>query len=285
MAGRVPTDAVRAAIGDVEEIESLGGGGQGDVWRVREGDRDDIVKVLADASPERVEREIGGLRSVDSPYVMKFSTTLAVEHDGMAYPAFRGEYIEGGTIATRLGNGEWPSEREALDCVAGVLRGVLALHDRELVHRDIKPQNVGLRGGRWAEPVVLDLGLVRDLTATSITAYPARMGTIPFMAPEQLRMERAVKRTDVFAVGVLAFLLLTQRLPYVDPADTSAGNEQLRRRMLERVESDEWPKWGEVSIAQDIASLLERMMARDAWDRPKPREALQLVDDLVAARS
>jgi eukaryotic-like serine/threonine-protein kinase len=257
------------------------------VWRVRQGGRDDVIKVLFSANAPRVEREVDAMRAVNSPHVMKFLESLTLRTGENTLAAIRGEYIAGGTIATRLKAGDWPDERQALNCARSVLLGLQALHGADRVHRDIKPANVGLRGGSWEEAVVLDLGLVRDLAATSITRYPELLGTIPFMAPEQLRMERAVKRTDVFAVGVLLFLLLTRELPYVsDSQDRGVDAERLRRLMRERSESEDWPRWTRFQdrLSEDAAALLSRLLAADAYNRPRVSQAIDEIDALLAER-
>jgi hypothetical protein len=110
MANGVNEDAVRAAVGEVDEFESLGGGGQGRVWRVRRGNEIDAVKVLLEVDPERADREVKALQAVNSPHVMKFRGTLTVVDGARTLAAIRGEFIPGGTVATRLEADEWPSE-------------------------------------------------------------------------------------------------------------------------------------------------------------------------------
>lgn len=289
MADGVSEKAVRSALGTVDEFEALGGGGQGRVWRVRQGSRTYAVKVLLGVDATRVEREVEALRAVDNPHVMKFRDTFTVTDAGRSFPAITGEFIPGGTIAAHLERDEWPDEIEALHCARAVLIALEALHEVDRVHRDIKPQNVALReSGRWDKAVVLDLGLVRDLVATSITRYPELLGTLPFMAPEQLRMERAVKRTDVFAVGVVLYMVLTRELPYVSESeDRGLDGEGLRRRMLERTESDEWPRWSRVQQAlnEDVGGLIARLLEPDAYARPRPRQAIELIDEILAERN
>src|SRR4051794_13275779 len=189
----IDEDAIRKALGDVEELEDLGGGGQGHVWRVKRVGEETVLKVIPNAEPERVRREAESLRSIQSPRVMAYHDTALVEADGKQFPAIRGEFVPGGTVADAAKRGDRPTVEQALQCARGILEGLASIHEEGLVHRDIKPQNVALRGGSWDEPVVLDLGLVRDLD-NSITRYPQILGTLPFMAPEQLRGERAVKR-------------------------------------------------------------------------------------------
>jgi len=135
--------------------------------------------------------------------------------------------------------------------------------------------------------VVLDLGLVRDLD-NSITRYPEMLGTLPFMAPEQLRLERAVKRTDVFAVGALLMFILTDELPYIDSqADQGLDSDGLRRAMLARSEQPDWPRWAQLQgqLDQDVAELLALLVTTEAYERPTVERSIELIDEVLAARS
>ena len=258
------------------------------MWRVKQNGQETVVKVIPDAEPERVRREAESLKSISSSRVMAFHDTLVVDDGGKQLPAIRGEYIVGGTIADALQAGQRPTIEEALLSARGVLEGLTVIHDQDLVHRDIKPQNVALRGGAWDDPVVLDLGLVRDLVASSITRYPQVLGTLPFMSPEQLRLERAVKRTDVFAVGALLMLLISDQLPYVDPAaDQGLGGDDWRRVMLARSERPDWPRWAQLQgvLDQDVAELLAELLATEAYQRPSVARAIELIDEVLASRA
>lgn len=281
-------DAVRRALGDVEELEDLGGGGQGRVWRVRQNGQDTVLKVIPGAEDaERVRREAESLRSINSPRVMAYLDTTVIEDGGQRLPAIRGEYVPGGTVADALQRNDRPTVEQALRCARGVLEGVTAIHNQGLVHRDIKPQNVALRNGSWDEPVVLDLGLVRDLD-NSITRYPEMLGTLSFMAPEQLRLERAVKRTDVFAVGALFMFMLTGELPYIDSqADQGLDSDGLRRAMLARTEQPDWPRWAHLQsqLDEDVAELLAQLLATEAYERPTVERSIELIREVLAARS
>jgi len=280
--------AVRRALGELEEVEDLGGGGQGHVWRVRQHGQDTVLKVIPGAEDaERVRREAESLRTINSPRVMAYHDTTVIEDGGQRWPAIRGEYVPGGTVADGLQRNERPTVEQALECVRGVLEGVSAIHSHGLVHRDIKPQNVALRKGDWEQPVVLDLGLVRDLD-NSITRYPEMLGTLPFMAPEQLRLERAVKRTDVFAVGALLMFILTRELPYIDSqADQGLDSDGLRRAMLARSEQPDWPRWAQLQgqLDQDVAELLALLVTTEAYERPTVERSIELIDEVLAARS
>jgi eukaryotic-like serine/threonine-protein kinase len=279
---------VRRALGEVDELEDLGGGGQGRVWRVKQNGQETVLKVIPGAEDaERVRREAESLRSINSLRVMAYHDTTVIEDGDQRWPAIRGEYVPGGTVADALKRDERPTVDQALRCARGVLEGVAAIHELGRVHRDIKPQNVALRNGAWDEPVVLDLGLVRDLD-NSITRYPEMLGTLPFMAPEQLRLERAVRRTDVFAVGALLLFVLTSELPYIDnQADQGLSSDALRLAMLSRTEQPDWPRWGQLQarLDQDVAELLAQLLGTEPYERPTVERGIGLIDTALANRS
>jgi serine/threonine protein kinase len=127
------------------------------------------------------------------------------------------EYVDGNDVMTWLRANDWPTEPEVLVFAAGLFEGLVALHEQEAVHRDLKPENIALRRSGWGQPVILDLGLAKLLDEPSITAYPALLGTAPYMAPEQLRGDRARKAADMWAAGVVLHLLLAREHPFYGP--------------------------------------------------------------------
>jgi hypothetical protein len=104
MANGVSEEAVRAAIGAADEFELLGGGGQRRVWRVRQGDRTDAVKVLLDVDRARVEREVEALKAVDNLRVMKFREALTVTDSGRSLAPIRTP-IDGSELPRLSGRG------------------------------------------------------------------------------------------------------------------------------------------------------------------------------------
>lgn len=276
---RIPESAIRSAIEGIDELEFIDRGGQGDAWRLRrKGGGDEILKVIVGADSQRVAREIQTMQAVNDPHVMQFTEAGSLDHSGTVHPFIIGEYVPGASVGSRIENREWPTEQEALAATIGVLRGLTAIHEQEIVHRDVKPGNIALRNDDWTDAVILDLGLVRDMLGDSITVYPSLLGTVPFMAPEQLRRERAVRRSDVFAVGVTLFVLLTQGHPFLDPGEQAVPIEVLE----ERVSDDDRPRWNASGIADDVRELLERMLHPEAFRRPRAdasADALQSILD------
>jgi serine/threonine protein kinase len=278
---RIPESAIRAAIDGIDELTFIDGGGQGDAWRIRRnGGGDEFLKVIVRADTARVAQEIGTMQAVSSPYVMKFTEAGSLTHGSTAYPFIIGEYISDRSIAARLENDEWPDEEEALAATLGCLRGLEAVHDRDVVHRDVKPGNLALREDDWAKPVLLDLGLVRDLLGNTITVYPAALGTDAFMAPEQLRKEPAVRRSDVFAAGVTLFALLTREHPFLDAGEQTVALEVFE----ERITDEDWPKWKDVDIEDGVRQILDSMLRPDPYDRPRAQPAAEALESILASR-
>lgn len=175
---------------------------------------------------ERTDREIEALKRCNSLRVAKvLATTTFSAPDKRIFDVVVEEYFDGGTLEDRLKIGRLPQE-EVVELVVGLILAVKELQPN-LVHRDIKPANIMFRKGE-PEPVLVDFGIVRDLSQTSLTAswWPSGPGTPFFSSPEQLTNDKHLIdwRSDQFAIGVIASLLLTGHHPYqVDPANPNAA--------------------------------------------------------------
>lgn len=211
----------------------LGRGAFGETWRVTDGDgATRAVKIVLDEHyPEALlRREVGGLRRVADARVVALWDVVSVDFSVGSRPALVFEFVDGGDVAGRISSQVWPTFEETHVFLRELLGAVTALHSVETVHRDIKPENVALRGASWMAPVLLDLGLAKLLNAESFTQYPALMGTLPFMAPEQVQQEEARKAADVWAVGVVAHTLLAREHPFFDgQADAVFADDALER--------------------------------------------------------
>lgn len=220
---RFDATEVATALG-VDKVAFLGAGAVGDTWRVG----DTAVKVLCvDGYPQdRVDREVAGLGRVESPCVVRLLATGSVELDGSPRTTLTFEYIAGGDLAGCLDTGQRPDAREARALLMRLLQGVRDMHAADgTVHRDIKPQNIALRGGVWEEPVILDLGLAKAVTEPTLTLYPARVGTAAYMAPEQLKGQRARKASDLFSVGATVRHVISGEHPFYDLGTAATWDE------------------------------------------------------------
>jgi Serine/threonine protein kinase len=205
-------------------VRFLGRGSFGESWAYTVAGETKVAKILIDPviTSRQILRETEGLTRVTSPNVVRFVEaqilTLAAPVGNRVTLIF--EFVTGGDIARPLQAGQWPTETETAAFAKGVLAGLAALHAREVVHRDIKPENLARRGADWGQPVILDLGLDRLLDASTLTIYPAMVGTAPYMAPEVIEGRAARKGSDLWSLGIVLFLMLTRRHPFLpDPAE------------------------------------------------------------------
>lgn len=192
-------------------VAFLGRGSFGETWRVG----DTAVKILAATYPvARLQREVDGLLSAACPSVVRLLQADARPVAGTTRPYLVFEFVDGGDASSHLARGNGPDEAGAVAFATGVFEALAALHGASAMHRDVKPENIALRSGRWQDPVLLDFGLTRFADSTTLTMYPGMVGTPAFMAPEQIRGERARKGSDVWAAGAVVYTALTGRHPF-----------------------------------------------------------------------
>ena len=161
-------ELIAEGLGRFDVLELIGTGRFGETYRaVRSGD-EFALKVchFLPVMPDYLwEREVASLRRVSHSNVMAFRGTGRMQVRGRSYPYIECEYVEGGDVARRIDTGERPQTTSDLrGLLAGLLRGVRELHDLAILHRDIRPSNVVLRGGDWQRPVLLDFGLAQAVT-------------------------------------------------------------------------------------------------------------------------
>jgi eukaryotic-like serine/threonine-protein kinase len=209
---------IEGALGVCEEASPVGSqSGSGECWRVT---REGVVmacKVVRNMSePERFPREVVALQRVNSNRVVRVigHGEMTTSDDGKSYPYLLSEFVPGGDVRENLNSGGPPEDQELRAFLDATLGGLQELHAADVVHRDLKPENIVLRGSVWADPVIIDLGLSRLLDAGSLTIYPWAGGTWPYMAPEQLRAERATDRSDLWALAVVAGELAAGTHPF-----------------------------------------------------------------------
>ena len=166
------------------------------------------------SSTLRFEREAAVVLALPHPNIVKVHECGRLA-DGRPYIAM--ELLSGVSLEKHLqSRGRLPVDDviEILSPVANVLK---VAHEADIVHRDIKPSNVFLAEGRKAGHVVLlDFGIAKLLAdqGPALTASRSTLGTIPFMAPEQIRGEKIDTRADIYSLGALAYAMLTGKPPY-----------------------------------------------------------------------
>ena len=215
-------------LGHYRLLEKVGKGGMGVVYRARDTqlERDVALKVLpagllADqAARKRFRKEALALAKLNHPNieaVYEFDTQDDVDFLVM-------EYIPGVTLDEKLAAGALP-EKEVLRLGAELAQGLAAAHAEGVVHRDLKPGNLRVTpDGRLK---ILDFGLATLLrpgadpdVTVSLTSGLGPLGTLPYMAPEQLRGERADARTDIYAAGAVLYEMATGQRPFPETHGT-----------------------------------------------------------------
>jgi serine/threonine protein kinase len=212
-------------LGPYEVLAPIGAGGMGEVYRAKDTrlDRTVAIKVLPshlsqnEEIRQRFEREAKTISSLSHPHICALYDVG--NQDGVEYLVM--EYLEGETLAVRLAKGPLPLE-QTLRFGAEIASALEAAHRKGIVHRDLKPSNVMVTK---AGVKLVDFGLAKILvpvpTLESLTSAPTAardvtrpgmiLGTVPYMAPEQLQGKEADSRGDIFALGAVLYEMATGR--------------------------------------------------------------------------
>ena len=193
----------------------LGRGGMGVVFRAEDVTlgRPVALKFLPPGLPasrgtaEHFVREARVAAGLDNPHICTIYE--AGEEDGRQYIAMA--LIEGPTLRERIARGRLPVE-EALTIAHQIADGLAAAHARRIVHRDIKPGNVMLAGGRQAK--ITDFGLARVEGSGLTTLTAGIVGTAAYMAPEQIQGHATDARADIWSLGCVMYEMLTGQAPF-----------------------------------------------------------------------
>jgi len=234
-----------ARLGPYEILESLGVGGMGEVYRARDTrlDRDVAVKVLPERLTHnldalaRFEREARMVASLSHPHILAL---YDVGRDADVRYVVT-ELLEVETLRAKLAEGPIPV-RLLLDWALQTASGLAAAHDKGVVHRDVKPENLFV--SRDGTIKILDFGLAKadvpgapsgDSPALLATVPGAIVGTVGYMAPEQVRGGAADHRADIFAFGVVLYEVLSGVRPFsgATPGDLLASILRDQPRPLE----------------------------------------------------
>ena len=275
-------DQLQRTLGDGYRLErELGGGGMSRVFVAEELrlDRRAVVKVLSPdlaqgLSADRFEREIRTVAGLQQANIVPVLT--AGETDGL--PFYTMPFVDGESLRARLGQG--PLE---ISDVVGILKDVskaLAYaHQRGVVHRDIKPDNVLLSGGT---AVVTDFGIAKAITAartgthaTTLTQVGTSIGTPAYMAPEQAAGDVTIDhRADIYALGAMAYELLSGQPVFPNRS---------AQRMLAAHMSEAPRPIGELraDVPTTLDDVVMRCLAKDPSERPQSATDVVRVLDAI----
>ncbi|HET9456135.1 MAG TPA: protein kinase [Candidatus Limnocylindrales bacterium] len=256
-------------------LEPAGSGGSAQVWRALDTETGDEVAVKRlhplvvadDHARHRLEREFRSLRSLDEPHIVRVRE-LRIEDDEAALVL---DYVAGPSLADRLTTGMRFEPAEAVGIVRDVAAALAAAHSAGIVHRDVTPGNILLAPGDGAR--LTDFGIAQagidGTAATAVTAAGQLVGTLRYLAPEQLRGEPATPASDLHALAAVTYEMLAGRPAY--PATTPVGLVEAQARGPARIEG--------IPLALDEA--VRRGLAPDPADRHP--DVTAFADELVAA--
>jgi serine/threonine-protein kinase len=221
-------------------VEKLGAGGMGEVYRAHDErlERDVALKVLPEGTladeqaRKRFRKEALTLSKLNHPHiatVYDFDTQDEVDFLAM-------ELVEGKTLAEKLTQASLP-EKELARLGAQIADALNEAHEQGIVHRDLKPGNIKLTAKGQAK--VLDFGLAKlvrsevevadAVTVESLTQTVGVAGTLPYMAPEQLRGKPVDARSDLYSFGVVLYEMATGRRPFEEKLSTALSDAILHR--------------------------------------------------------
>ncbi|MFI0447994.1 serine/threonine-protein kinase [Actinomadura sp. 6N118] len=252
-------------VGTYRVLARLGAGGMGTVFVGRSaGGRTVAIKLVhaeLARDPEfrrRFRHEVRAARKVGGEFTAR---VLDADTDA-AIPWLATAYIAGPTLREVVDGRIGPLPERSLGTLAAGLGGALrAIHERGLVHRDLKPTNVLLT---LDGPRVIDFGIARAMDSSIATPTGAVIGTPAFMSPEQVRGERVAPASDVFSLGSVLAYAATGRLPF---ATADSGLHAL----MMRIASAEPDLNG---LVGPMRELVESCLAKDPSARPSPQEVI-----------
>lgn len=198
-------------------VRQIGRGGMADVYLARDLilDGEEVaVKVLRtnyqtdQIAIQRFQREARAMAELDHPNIVRISDIG--EEDGQQYLAM--EYVNGLDLKRYIKENSPLSNDVAVRIMGQILLAMRMAHTRGIVHRDLKPQNVILTSNGVAK--VTDFGIAVAFAETSLTQTNSMLGSVHYLSPEQARGSKATIQSDIYAMGIILFEMLTGRIPY-----------------------------------------------------------------------
>lgn len=257
--------------GRYSSLAVIKAGGQGSVFRATIGDGQEVpagtvvaLKVYyADQIEARTDREIAALKRLAIPSIVRFVGSTTAQIRGAPCLLLETSFVEGESLAAMLVRGPL-----AVPAIARVVHDVGiaidAIWSERIVHRDIKPDNIMVTG--TGDAVLIDLGLARHTSLTTLTNTGMTCGTLGYLSPEQAAALRQLScKSDVFALGIVAQEALLGRHP--------TGRQQAP------LISDGGPATGRLvpGAPEELSRFIDRMVDRHPVRRPLPVEVSEMM--------
>jgi serine/threonine-protein kinase len=263
--------------GRYEVLKKLGEGGMSYVYLAREISTGETVaiKVLSPrlasdkSSVERLRREAGLAMRLDHPNVCRI-LRLGESEDGLIYLVM--PFLKGELLSDREVRGGPMEIAPSVKLLQQMCAGLHHAHELQIVHRDLKPENVMLvkdDGANAEHAVVMDFGLAKERRAdpaiAKLTATGIILGTPEFMSPEQIRGKPLDARSDIYALGIVAFEMFTGKLPF--------QGRNAQEMMIARLRSQPPPIR---QFRADVPEVVERALIKALQTNPDDRYATAL---------
>jgi serine/threonine-protein kinase len=213
-----------------------------------------------EASRERFLREVRYSRKVSHPNVIRVHDMLSED----SLSAISMEYFESRGLDEYLREEEFFDAEKGLKILLQVANGMAAAHDQEVIHRDLKPSNILMDDKGLVKIVDFGIASASSKSDTSLTQVGSIIGTPAYLSPERAKGQEADHRSDIYALGVIAYCLFTGRLPYAgEPMSLLYQHLEGKAKPMHEVRKEINPR---------ISLLVQKMMAVDVDDRLQTME-------------
>jgi len=256
--------------------ELIGGGGMADVYKARDIllDRTVAVKILHEQFKRDTEfiqkfhREAQAAAKLSHPNIVNIYDVGVTGDDHYIVM----EYVPGSTLKDRIRQEGHLSVEDALRVAKDIASALAHAHANNLVHCDIKPHNILMMPDGSAK--VADFGIARAVTESTMTYTGNVVGSVHYFSPEQAKGTMITPRSDVYALGVVMYEMLTGQLPFTGETPVSIAMKHLQEQPRSVRQLDE-------SIPPVVEAIVARAMQKDANMRPSSSE---LVQDIAQAQ-